>query len=145
MKNYDTLVRSLVNENFFYFLALITIDRFQSRKKRKNTIVIRQDVMSFGNWYFNCIPLSPLPLYMYIIFRQTRLIIAWIEDRSRRKESRINENENIDADSLENIFITSLNSHDCINIFNYISFDEYKERITIVWNLRITRSMKIYL
>lgn len=59
---------------------------------------------------------------MYIIFRQTRLIIAWIEDRSRRKESRINENENIDADSLENIFITSLNSHDCINIFNYISF-----------------------
>lgn len=36
MKNYDTLVRSLVNENFFYFLALITIDRFQSRKKGKH-------------------------------------------------------------------------------------------------------------
>lgn len=57
---------------------------------------------------------------------------------------RINENENADANSLGNISIILLNSHDYINIFNYIFFDEYKERITTVWKLRIIRLMKIY-
>lgn len=76
------------------------------------------------------------------IFRQTRLIIAWIEDRSRRKEStRMRTRMLIRWE----IFRLSYWSHDCINIFNYIFFDEYKERITTVWKLRIIRLMKIYL
>lgn len=80
-------------------------------------------------------------IHVYI-FRQTRLIIAWIEDRSRRKEStRMRTRMLIRWE----ISIILLNSHDCINIFNYIFFDEYKERITTVWKLRIIRLIKIYL
>lgn len=71
--------------------------------------------------------------------------INYCLNRRSFTKKRINENENADANSLGNISIILLNSHDCINIFNYIFFDEYKERITTVWKLRIIRIMKIYL
>ena len=133
------MIRSLdrSSTNIFLFSG-INNDRSISVEEKKTELWYA--VISFDNWYFNCIR-----LFQYTCTYFSTNEINYCLNRRSFTKKRINENENADANSLRNISIILLNSHDCINIFNYIFFDGYKERITTVWKLRIIRLMKIYL
>lgn len=133
------MIRSLDRSSTKIFLFFgINNDRSISVEEKKTESWYA--VISFDNWYFNCIR-----LFQYICTYFSANEINYCLNRRSFTKKRINENKNADANSLGNISIILLNSHDCINIFNYIFFDEYKERITTVWKLRIIRLMKIYL
>lgn len=133
------MIRSLDRSSTKIFLfSGINNDRSISVEEKKTESWYA--VISFDNWYFNCIR-----LFQYTCTYFSANEINYCLNRRSFTKKRINENENTDANSLGNISIILLNSHDYINIFNYIFFDEYKERITNVWKLRIIRLMKIYL
>lgn len=133
------MIRSLDRSSTKIFLfSGINNDRSISVEEKKTESWYA--VISFDNWYFNCIR-----LFQYTCTYFSANEINYCLNRRSFTKKRINENENADANSLGNISIILLNSHDYINIFNYIFFDEYKERITNVWKLRIIRLMKIYL